>query len=79
MCKQVVVEDCIIVSNGRTLLANLVVFKVLGFDVIFGMDWLLKHYASIDYYQNEVTFRVFLLVDSFFFFVSLSVIDFHAY
>jgi hypothetical protein len=48
MCKHLV-EDCPIVIEGRTPPAILVVFKMLGFDVILGMDWLLKHYASINF------------------------------
>jgi hypothetical protein len=43
-----VVEDCPISIGRRILLANLVVFKMLGYDVILGMDWLSKHHASID-------------------------------
>jgi hypothetical protein len=35
MCKHVV-EGCPIVIEGRTLSVNLVVFKMLGFDVILG-------------------------------------------
>lgn len=29
---------------------------MLAFDVILGMDWLLKHYASINCKRKEVTF-----------------------
>ena len=29
---------------------------MLGFDVILGMDWLLKHYSSINCKRKEVTF-----------------------
>jgi hypothetical protein len=29
---------------------------MLGFDVILGMDWLLKHYLSINCKRKEVTF-----------------------
>jgi hypothetical protein len=52
-----VVRDCPISIGGRILLANLVVFKMLGYDVILGMDWLSKHHASIDCRRKEITFR----------------------
>jgi hypothetical protein len=39
------------------LLTNLVVFKMLGYDFILGMDWLSKHHASIDCRRKEITFR----------------------
>jgi hypothetical protein len=42
------IENCPIVIGDRVLPANLVVFQMLGFDVILGMDWLSKHYANID-------------------------------
>jgi hypothetical protein len=51
------VEDCPIFIEGKTLPAKLVVFKMLGFDVILGMDSLSKHYASIDCQGKVVTFR----------------------
>jgi len=56
MCKHLV-EDCPIVIEGRKPPAILVVFKMLGFDVILGLDWLSKHYASIDCQEKVVTFR----------------------
>jgi hypothetical protein len=51
-----VAEDCPISIGGRILLANLTVFKMLGYDVILGMDWLSKHHASIDCRRKEITF-----------------------
>jgi hypothetical protein len=42
-----VVENCPIIIEGRILSANLVVFKMLSYDVILGMDWLSKHQANI--------------------------------
>lgn len=43
--------------KGNTLLADLVVFQMQGFDVILGMDWLAKDCAIIDCADKEVTFR----------------------
>jgi hypothetical protein len=51
------VENCPIVIGGRSLLANLVVFDILGFDITLGMDWLSKYGASIDWRKREVVFR----------------------
>jgi hypothetical protein len=42
------IEDCPIIIEDRVLSANLVVFQMLGFDIILGMDWLSKYYANID-------------------------------
>lgn len=51
------VRDCPISIEGRMLLTNHVVFKMLGFDVILDIDWLSRHYTSIDYHRKEVVFR----------------------
>jgi hypothetical protein len=51
------IEDCPIIIEDRVLLANLAVFQILGFDIILGMDWLLKYYANIDCRKKEVIFR----------------------
>jgi hypothetical protein len=34
------VEDCPIIISDKTLPAKLVVFEMLGFNVILGMNWL---------------------------------------
>lgn len=51
------VEDCPIIVGDRVLPANLAVFRMLGFDIILGMDWLSKYYANIDCRKKEVIFR----------------------
>lgn len=43
------IEGCPIVVGGRRLPASLVVFKMLGYDIFLGIDWLSKYGASIDY------------------------------
>jgi len=40
----------------RILPINLAVFQMLGFDIILGMDWLSKYYASIDCRRKEIIF-----------------------
>jgi hypothetical protein len=55
---QNLVENCPIIIEGRTLSANLVVFKMLGYDVILGMDSQSKHHANIDCLKKEISFRL---------------------
>jgi hypothetical protein len=50
------VDNCPIVIEGKTLPAKLAVFSMLGFDVILGVDWLLKYKANINCRGKEVTF-----------------------
>jgi hypothetical protein len=51
------IENCPIIIGDRVLSANLVVFQMLGFDIILGMDWLSQYYANIDCRKKEVIFR----------------------
>jgi hypothetical protein len=57
LCSKTVV-DCSIIIAKRTLLANLVVFEMVGYDVILGMNWLSKHHAHINCQRKEITFRL---------------------
>jgi hypothetical protein len=50
--------DCSIIIGGRILLVNLVVFEMVGYDVILGMDWLSKHHAHINCQRKEITFQL---------------------
>jgi hypothetical protein len=47
VCKHVVCE-CPVSICGRVLPANLVVLLIFSYDVILGMDWLMRHSAIID-------------------------------
>ncbi|GKV41220.1 hypothetical protein SLEP1_g48786 [Rubroshorea leprosula] len=38
--------------DGRQLSASLFVLDISDFDIILGMDWLSKHFASIDYHRK---------------------------
>lgn len=51
------VEDCSIIVSDKTLLARLVAFEMLGFNVILGMDWRAKYGASIDCGAKDDVFR----------------------
>lgn len=39
-----------------TLTADLIVFHLMGFDLILGMDWLSKNYAKIDCHGSDIVF-----------------------
>ncbi|XP_057975289.1 uncharacterized protein LOC131162702 [Malania oleifera] len=54
---QRVIQNCLMIIQGRYLSADLVVLELHGFEVILGMDWLVAHYASIDCHQRGVVFR----------------------
>ncbi|GKV36288.1 hypothetical protein SLEP1_g44436 [Rubroshorea leprosula] len=45
-----------VMVEGRVLLADLILLRIVEFDVILGMDWLSTHYAMIDCYEKVVTF-----------------------
>ncbi|KAF5454673.1 hypothetical protein F2P56_024320 [Juglans regia] len=48
---------CPVTIEGRLMPADLIVFNMIGFDVILGMDWLACYHASIDCFKKEVVFR----------------------
>ena len=50
--------SCPVLVEGKELPADLVILDVIGFDVILGMDWLDQYYASVDYREKEVIFRI---------------------
>ena len=54
----IVFPSCPVLVEGRELLANLVLLDVIDFDVIVGMDWLAKHYTTVDCRVKEVIFRI---------------------
>ncbi len=48
---------CPVMFKDRYFLANLVVFELIDFDVILGMDWFSANYATLDYRSKIVEFR----------------------
>jgi hypothetical protein len=54
VCKRVVCE-CPVSICGRVFLTNLVVLPMFSYDVILGIDWLMKHSTIIDYILKQVT------------------------
>ncbi|GLT26683.1 hypothetical protein SLA2020_017290 [Shorea laevis] len=44
--------------DGRQLSANLFVLDISDFDIILGMNWLSKYFASIDYHRKWVVFNI---------------------
>ena len=45
---KLIARDCSIINQGKPFLANLILLGIQGYDVILGMDWLAKYYATID-------------------------------
>ena len=50
------VKDGQVVIAGKTIHVDLKVVDMTDFDVILGMDWLAKNFASIDCHKKEVIF-----------------------
>lgn len=42
--------------SGRIMEVDLVIFGLLEFDVILGIEWLSKHFSKIDYWKREIVF-----------------------
>jgi hypothetical protein len=70
LCRKLV-RGCPIHIEGRTLMANLIVFNMDRFDIILEMDWLSNNHVIIDCHNKEIIFR--LPVDSKFKFVGTKV------
>lgn len=51
-----VVRDCMWEVVGLMLKADLIVFCLMEFNIILGMDWLFQYYAKIDCRKKEVVF-----------------------
>ena len=52
-----VLKDCLLLIEGHVLKVDLVVLGIHDFDIILGMDWLSKHYATIECHEKEVLFQ----------------------
>ncbi|KAL2226403.1 UNVERIFIED_CONTAM: Transposon Ty3-I Gag-Pol polyprotein, partial [Sesamum indicum] len=53
-----VVRSCLVVVEGVTLYADLVVIDLREFDVILGMDWLASNHALVDCQTKDVMLEV---------------------
>ncbi|XP_042423149.1 uncharacterized protein LOC122010720 [Zingiber officinale] len=51
------IRDCPLGFEGQTLTVDLQVLDMLDFDIILGMDWLARYYATVDCSARVVTFR----------------------
>ena len=49
---------CVIEIDSRVYPVDLIELDVLDFDVILGMDWLSENYASIDYRDKYIRFKM---------------------
>lgn len=61
-----VFKACPLELNEVSLEAYLIMFGMLGFDIILGMDWLFRHFTSIDYRLSTITFQVSRMKDRIF-------------
>ena len=52
-----VVRDSKVLIEGHEFPADLVALDMRDFDVVFGMDWLSRHRATLDCYKKEVKFH----------------------
>ncbi|XP_073120161.1 uncharacterized protein [Henckelia pumila] len=52
-----VVRNCKIQMQGLDLCADFIVLEMTKFSLIFGMDWLSQHEATIDYKQRTVSLK----------------------
>nr|GMC73664.1 LRR receptor-like serine/threonine-protein kinase FLS2 [Ipomoea batatas] len=52
------VRNCILLLEGREMVANLALLDMHDFDVILGMDWLSKNHAFIDCSKGKVIFQI---------------------
>ncbi|KAF5445466.1 hypothetical protein F2P56_034513 [Juglans regia] len=52
-----VLRNCPIEISGRHLPVDLLIFEMLGFDIILEMDWLSRNHACVDCFKKEVVFK----------------------
>ncbi|BBN69306.1 transposable element gene [Prunus dulcis] len=52
-----VYSDSAVLVGDVCLEADLIPLEMVGLDVILGMDWLVKHHASVDCFRKEVLLR----------------------
>lgn len=52
-----VLKDCVKVIQCWHLFVDLILFDMVDFNVILGMDWLSSYHACIDCFKKEVIFR----------------------
>ncbi|VVA41124.1 PREDICTED: retrotransposon, partial [Prunus dulcis] len=52
-----VYSDSAVLVGDVCLEADLIPLEMVGLDVILGMDWLVKHHASVDCFRKEVILR----------------------
>ena len=53
-----VCKSCIVIIENRVLPTNLIVLDMHDFDVILGMDWLVKHYTNLDFRRKRIDFQI---------------------
>ena len=51
-----IIRDCAVNVEGKTLSANFVQVEMQRWDIILGMDWLAKHKVTTDCEKKLITF-----------------------
>ncbi|XP_070045320.1 uncharacterized protein [Nicotiana tomentosiformis] len=49
--------DCVVTLRGRDTVADLIELRMVGFDMIMGMDWLYSYFAKLDCRTRTVRFE----------------------
>lgn len=50
-------RSCSVVVCGREMRAQFLVFTMQDYNVVFGMDWLSQHHATLDCHRGCMIFR----------------------
>ena len=58
MVAREMLKNCEIEVHDKKLLGDLVILDVRDFDLIFGMDWLSRHYAMVDCRRKIIDFEL---------------------
>ena len=53
---ELIIRDCAVNVEGKTLSANFVQVEMQRWDIILGMDWLAKHKVTTDCEKKLITF-----------------------
>ncbi|XP_073120840.1 uncharacterized protein [Henckelia pumila] len=57
LSSDLIIRGCSVQMQSHELLADLIILNMSDFEVIFGMDWLSRYEATIDYKQRTVSLK----------------------
>ena len=55
---QLVFKSCVVSVCGIDTLMDLMLLKMIDFDIILGIDWLASYHATVDCHLKEVRFEI---------------------